>query len=37
MGVFGLMVGGVMYFHRYVFGEQLMIIGLTLVLATMVV
>lgn len=37
MGVFGLAVGGVMFFHRYAYGELLMVVALILVLSTMAV
>ena len=36
-GVMGLALGAVMYFHRYIFGEILMILSLILVLGVMVV
>jgi hypothetical protein len=37
LSVFGLAVGGVMYFHRYAYGELLMLASVTLVIATMAV
>lgn len=37
MGTFSLMVGGVLYFHRYAYAEILMLSGLVLVIATMAV
>ena len=37
LSVFGLAVGGVMYFHRYAYGEILMLASVTLVIATMAV
>jgi len=37
MGAFGLTVGGVMYFHKYMYGEMLLILSLTLVIMVMVV
>lgn len=37
MGAFGLTVGGVLYFHNYVFGELLLILSLLLVILTMIV
>ena len=36
-GAFGLTVGGVMYFHRYIYGEMLLIMSLVLVILVMIV
>ena len=37
MAAFGLTVGGVMYFHRYIYGEMLLIMSLVLVILVMIV
>jgi len=37
MGAFGMTAGGVMYFHKYVYGELLLLLSTVLVLLVMVV
>jgi hypothetical protein len=37
IGAMGLAIGGVMFFHGYIYGEFLMIISLILVVSIMVV
>lgn len=37
MGAFGMTAGGVMYFHKYVFGELLLLVSLLLVILVMIV
>lgn len=37
MGAFGLTAGGVMYFHKYVNGELLLVTSLILIILVMIV
>lgn len=37
MGALGMTAGGVMYFHKYVYGELLLLISTILVIVVMVV
>jgi len=37
IGTLGLTTGGVMYFHRYVYGELLLILSTTLIVLVMIV